>query len=368
MKAKLLLVSPSFPPSVNGLSNVAHAYALGLIRHGYDVEVVTAGGDGNYIVDGITVKSFNISGSFALGSMPRGDIFGYVKYLMGSKADILVVHALQTVITDLSLLFFKGVKIYHSHGISWRSSISLNPVRGFVRRIKYLPYEAIGPLLLRRADCGIFLGAGRTSDRTFDVRYLGGKLCAVIRNASFFDKGNVRSYEGNRRLNILVVGACTKEKGFSHLVDLLKMLSPSRVALVNVCTLKGGAYLNDFLREVEGLRNVAVKLHYGLTGRALEPYYKASDVMLNLSLSECYPLIMADAVNSRLPIFCFDTGYQSEIKGAKIFSDCRSIASYVNESESLYDDLKQLSEMTEPRGWDDACEELVRFLLLVEAK
>lgn len=368
MKPKLLLVSPSFPPSVNGLSNVVHAYALGLVKRGYCVEVFTAGDGGQYTIDGVNVRTFKVSGSFALGAMPKGDVIRYIKCLMGSDADILIAHAFQTVMTDLALLFFKGIKIYHSHGISWRSSISLNPARGLLRRIKYLPYEILGPLLLSRADAGIFLGEAPISDRTFDVRYFEGKLNAVVRNASSFDKGAVRVFKPGRGLNMLIVGACSREKGYSILVDLLKLLDPSRVASINICTLRSGPYLEDFIRAIGGLSSFVVNLNYDVTGLALEPYYQSSDVLLNLSLSECYPLVMADAVNSRLPIFCFDTGYQSNISGSKIFGDHREIASYINNSETIYDDLTQLSAMTSPRTWDDACDELVDFLSVVEVK
>lgn len=358
---KILLVSPTFPPAVNGLANVAYAYAEGLKNAGFKVEIFTPGSK-RYEYGGLEVKCLPISGSFSIRNPPRGPIKEYKEFLENSDADIAICHAFQNIATDLALVFFKKIKIYHSHGISWRSGISQSLIRAVLRRLSYLPYEIIGPRLLSYADAGVFLGRKANSDRTFDSKYFNERPSVIIPNASHFPAGFRRKYRGKRKLRLLVVGSCTKEKGFLPLGELLPMLHADSIEVITVCTMENSPYLSEFSDIAETSSNCPVEIFLNKTAEELLPYYENADLLLNLSLSECYPLVMADAVNVRLPTICFDTGYQSEIPGAKTFNNLVEIACFLNNFDEHVEEIENLSMSTIPYSWSQANKEYSTFI------
>lgn len=356
----ILLVSPSFPPAVNGLANVAYAYAKKLTALGYTVEIFTPG-PSSYTFDGLHVACLPIHGSLSLRNLPNGAIRQYVNFLRSHPANLAICHAFQTVATDLALAFFPRRKIYHSHGVSWRSGLSENSLRAAVRRVSYFPYEIVGPTLLKCADAAVFLGQTADCDRTFDAKYFHHRPHSVIPNGSYFAPGTPRRLSQSR-LKLLAVGACTREKGYARLARLVRLLNKAHVQSLTICTMSNSPFLPQFQALVEGSTDFPIRYVFDKSGTDLEPFYADADALINLSISECHPLVMADAVNSRLPTLCFDTGYQKEVGGAKLFASVEAVAHYINSFSTNAEELRALSESTCPRSWDSAGHELAQFI------
>lgn len=359
---RILVVSPTFAPAVNGLANVALKYCTGLVSHGHQVEVVTTG-KVSYDYEGLSVITFDISGNFSLKSPLRGELLNYIRFLRSSSYDLIICHALQTGIVDLTFLFAKNPILYFSHGVSWKSSIMPKMLYAISRKISYLPYRVMGPLIIKRAKYAVFLGDKVINDRTFDSRYFPSSRKAVIPNASDFPSEQPKNYTCVGRLKILVVGACSPEKGFDRLLDLIPKLSGQSVESITICTFDSGSYFHFFKNELSKRnKDIVVEFVLNQSGGQLLPYYSESDILLNLSHSECYPLVVADAENCRLPTICYDTGYQKEIPGACIVKSADEAAALINEFPGNQEKFRLLSELTKPRAWHESCEDLNNFI------
>ena len=234
------------------------------------------------------------------------------------------------------------------------------------RKVSYLPYRILGPLIIKRAKYAVFLGDKTVNDRTFDSCYFLPSEKTVIPNASDFPSAQPKNYSGKDRLKLLVVGACSPEKGFDQLLDLIPKLSSRSVESIAICTFDSGSYFDVFRDELLKINNgILIDFVLSRTGNQLLPYYVGSDILLNLSHSECYPLVVADAENCRLPTICFDTGYQKEIPGALIVKSTDSAAELLNEFPGNQEKFKLRSELTKPRAWSESCDDLNNFIVKI---
>lgn len=361
---KIVIVTPSFAPSLNGLANVVTRQALWLRAQGCEVEVLVPG-DHDYDHCGVPVQGISLYGSFSLRSPPRGDVLGAIRRMKSLRCDVVICHAAQVALVDLALLYAAPVRVYYSHGVSWASRIRRGSFAGWARLASYLPYRVLGPAIIRRQQNAVFLGAEAKNDRTLDMQLFRGRNKLILPNASDLKPAAPRQLSENQRLKLLVVGAFSKEKGFDRLEALLPKLDERSIQSVTICSFSTDG-LSDFKDRVQR-GEIRTEVHFvtDKSGSDLFPYYLDSDVFLNLSHSECYPLVVADAVNARLPIISFDVGYQREIKGSKIVHSVAEVADFLNKWPSNLKEVNQLSSETSPLTWEAVFRDFYHYLLRV---
>lgn len=357
---KVVLVTPSFAPSINGLANVVTKQAEWLRDKGCEVLVVVPGNE-SYQYRGITVRGFDLRGAFTFRSPLRGSIIRFIRELRSVDYDIIVCHAFQVGIVDLALLAFRRNCIYYSHGVSWASRITHDTLSGWLRLINYLPYRVVAPLILGRVRGAVFLGRDSKNDRTLDHFLCRRAVKHYSRNASDLPPVSPKNFDNILKINLLVVGAYSREKGFDRLEELLPRICKGKVESLTICSF-GSAGLDDFERRISKLGlDFRVDFVRNKSGSQLFPHYLSSDIFLNLSHSECYPLVVADALNARLPIVSYDVGYQSEISGTNLVKSVADVAEFINTWPSNRKRLADLSAETDPVLWDKVFQEFYSF-------
>lgn len=359
---KILMVAPSFAPSHNGLANVVLKYVLFLMEKGHSVDVVTTGKQ-NYVHEGVNVICFKVQGSFTFRNPIRGDLKTYVSFLRESNYDVVICHAMQTAIVDLALLYCSSPRVYFSHGVSWASEIVRSSIKGKLRLLNYWPYRLLGPKLIGQAKAAVFLGDKPLNDRTMDMEIFSHKCRVTIPNASDMPIVAPKSYQSVDKLKILVVGACSQEKGFDRLLQVLAHLSERAVQCITICTFRNSDSVSWFNKARVASGTIELKMAWDKKDQELMEYYRDADLFLNLSHSECLPLVLCDAQNMRLPSLAFDEGYQSEMGGVHVVSCIDDVVKFVNSYPRNRERLIELSKETTPRLWRQSGDALENFLL-----
>jgi glycosyltransferase involved in cell wall biosynthesis len=251
----------------------------------------------------LTMRGMNLVSS---GDSSFSVSFGLGPALMRGRPDVVICggFSLSTVIVFLYARLFKKKYVIWSEGTAvterWRR---VGAVRRCVRRV-----------LAAHADA--FLDAG-----TLSREYLK-TLCSNRSRAPFFRSYNcveassfassasggvepaVKEDEDCRQ--ILFVGQLTERKGVPMLLETCKAVA--RAAHVPVrLTLVGAGLLRDY---VERFRQTAEPLRVDLRGQVsyaeVARYYRACDVFVLLSLADCNPLVLFEALHTGVPIVCSD--------------------------------------------------------------
>lgn len=105
---------------------------------------------------------------------------------------------------------------------------------------------------------------------------------------------------------VLFVGQLTERKGVPMLLEVCKAVAETANVPVQL-TLVGAGPLRD---HVERFRQIAEPLHIDLRGQVSYPevahYYRTCDAFVLLSLSDCNPLVLFEALHVGVPIVCSD--------------------------------------------------------------
>lgn len=302
---KLLWITPSYYPNIDGMSKVSTEYVYQLRNLGYFVEVISTNTEAykNLTNGNLTIRKFSLSIFFSRKNIKK----------IIEEFDYIIVCGVQYNPADLFLFYGKKKVIYFSHCVSWNSGINSNIIKGLIRRINYVLYNFVGSMLLSNNIAYIFLGSGNLNDRTMDQKYIGKNPLLILPNCSNYKKIQKTNYNFSKKQIILFVGAFTKEKGALYILELSKKLDEIKSELI-VCT------LSNSIAEVHLniLRNNNVNIVLDVSNENLYQYYKLADVLVSFSLSECFPLTITDALACGLPVVSTPSGYISVNPGVMI--------------------------------------------------
>ncbi|HBF87653.1 MAG TPA: hypothetical protein DDX39_03335 [Bacteroidales bacterium] len=143
-----------------------------------------------------------------------------------------------------------------------------------------------------------------------------------LKNTHFFVVNNgVESIEyiernkSNDELNILFLSNLFPEKGLFILLNVFKNLhqtnSKIRLNIVGDNYLNEKEKVNNYVHE-NSLESV-VSYHENIYGKDKATFFETADIFAFPSLLECFPLVLLEAMQYKLPIVCFDVGGVSEI-------------------------------------------------------
>lgn len=119
---KILFLPASYFPNVSGVPVVVKYLAEGLSSKGHDVAVATQSfmeEPLEDVIDGVKVYRFKIWKDWK--HCYKGDLNGFVKFVINYKADVNILECTQCITTDTLLPYLKyirGRKYFHIHGIS----------------------------------------------------------------------------------------------------------------------------------------------------------------------------------------------------------------------------------------------------------
>lgn len=128
--------------------------------------------------------------------------------------------------------------------------------------------------------------------------------CVLIPNPVIIDS-KITSKLNNK--NIISVGRLSPEKGFEDLIDVMKIISKKDKDIT--LTICGDGYLRSKVEEKIKDLNLEnkVKLLGFVKGKDLENAYVNSSLYVMPSISECFGLVLLEAMHYGLPCLSFDS-------------------------------------------------------------
>lgn len=328
----ILITTPTFPPYVDGVANVTRHHATGFLAAGHRVTVATGSHPARGMVPtprGLRVVEFNVSGSSNLRRPYSGDIGTYRHFVDGFRGDVIFHHCWQTWTTDLVAMrpvHGGPLRVLVSHGFSANSRIGWP--RTLPWWIGWRPYVWWHiPKTLQRLDGIIFLSGRRDSDRFYD-----GLLAAKLRvqNATVIPNGvDLASHDDapgdfrrrhciGDRLLLLCVGEFSKLKNEAAVARAVLASGIQDAVLVLI-----GPSLNDYARSILALwashprrrPDLRLQLLTGASEHEVLAAYRDADIYLGASVTECFPLVVLDAMASRTPFLFTDVGCVGDLPG-----------------------------------------------------
>lgn len=171
---KIYLFTFTFYPENNGVANVVLNQAKHFVSQGHDVYVITSPNkDRNYNANSIkhlTIKEFDIKGSFKLYNFYRGEVSKYIQFLKTMECDVAFFHCWQIWSTDLLFfidtrhLNYKTVVVSHCTGVN-----SSKTLMDKVNKILFYPYRMVMKSIMKKVDKLVFLSNKIDLDRFYDA-------------------------------------------------------------------------------------------------------------------------------------------------------------------------------------------------------
>lgn len=327
---KLLITAPTYAPASDGVANAARVHATGLAARGHDVTVATAAvpeTPDEETVAGVKIMRFRVAGSAHPLIRVRGEVSKYRDYVRSFDADAVLCHCWQAWNTELvfpALAETRAKKVLVSHGVSANSHVG---PKGWAHWLAYRPYvwRRI-PSILRSLDHLVVLADRADGDRFLDRRLastLGYPRCSIIPNGTDLaahdaaDKSFAERHGITDKSIVLSVGKYHPLKNELAIVRAFCRARPENSALVMI-----GPADNDYLarlkRVVAGAhlpRSSQVLFLVGCDQAEILAAYQAASVFVMASRTECFPLVLLDAMASSTAFISTDVGCVSTLPG-----------------------------------------------------
>lgn len=337
---KILITAHTFWPNSDGVATVTLQHALGFLKLGHQVVVATAFHPmrGTPPWPGLTIEQFRVSGCANLLFGISGEIREYRDFLAAFDGEIIFFHAWQAWSTDLALPRlhnFKPKCILVSHGVSantWIGGPMAVPLW-----LGWRPYVWNHMRrAMRRFDAVIFLSNRADNDRFYDGRLarLGyARRTIVIPNGADLDAlhGSLPSFRERYGLGdtllILCVGKYSRQKNERMVAKAVIASGIANATLVVV-----GPVMNQYCENLERMwvsndrRGNNLCCLRGLSREDILSAYKDADIYVNGSRTECFPLVVLDAMASATPFVSTPVGCVPDLPGGLIATSVRQMA------------------------------------------
>jgi glycosyltransferase involved in cell wall biosynthesis len=292
---RILYVSDSYPPIVNGLSYVVDNLAKSMVRLGHKVDVATIRTSGHLPrlenVDGVRVRRFfglSPGGSYHLPSP------GILGALRGSY-DVVHVHNFHSVFPILGAMFspkdsnskFVVTAHYHTLGHHWHSRLAWKVQKPLLTRLlrRYSVVHCVSQFEALRVqrDFGVrsIVIPNGVSDDVYDFKWRGGS-------------DNV--------ITITYAGRMEKYKRVSWVLLAAKILADEGVR-VKVLLLGTGPQSARLERQAQDLR-IDLSMPGYLPRREYLDSLAGSDCFANPSSQEAFSIVSAEALAIGVPVVC----------------------------------------------------------------
>lgn len=329
---KILITTFGFIPDKHGVSLVAYNHAKQLAHSGHDVMVATAYNPLRKISNddsNIEIKEFKVSGNSQLKSRYHGEISEYIDYIASFEGHIICCHCWQTWATDLAIKAFnktKAKKILVSHGVSVNSY--LGDLKSLANWLLWRPYVYFDmPRIMNSFDHVVFLSQRIDKDRFYD-RYLAKKIgfhnCSVIPNGvelSEFENVNdqFRIQYGieDYRPVLLCVGNFTELKNQKMVLNIFIQAKIKNSVLVFIGSQKNrySDMLNKMWLESDKDMSTDMMILDHVDRHTIISAYKAADLFINGSKTECFPLVILESMASETPFISTAVGCVPDLPG-----------------------------------------------------
>jgi len=300
VKAKhIIQVSSYYPPHLGGQENAVHDLAQQLATNGHDVQVLTSTQGGlrsSTIEQGVHVHRLP---GIVFGHAPIMPWFPVALFRTVRPGSIVHIHIGQAFTPEMVWLVSK--------------------LRGFTYVAQlHIDFEPSGPagillplykrLLLKRVlqSASAIVVLNEKTLRTVRTVYgYKGTLCILnngIDEAYFALKRPPLALRPPTTLHLLFVGRLSKQKNIPALLKALK-LTKQNVHLDIIGEGSEGELVQKIIEEYN-LTNVT--LHGRLSRSDVMKFYKTCDVLVLPSLYEAQPLVLLEAMATRIPIIGTD--------------------------------------------------------------
>lgn len=315
---KILHTVEGYPPSVGGMQEAVRQVSEHLVRRGHEVTVATSKmvQRTEKTINGVQVAEFAVDGNMVRGY--TGEVERYERFLLDSDFDVIANFAAQQWATDLMLPLLGRIKARKVFVPTGFSALRLPAYRDYFTAMKSWFHQY---------DLSIFLSEEH-QDINF-ARACGVKNMAVIPNGAASDEFLSDSkIEIHRKLGIprevfliLHVGSHTGIKGHAEAIDIFNLAKIERAVLLIVGNTTSVHCARDCRRKKllfncrparrlrDGKKIMVVELPREETVAA----FKAADLFLFPSRSECSPLVLFECMAAALPFLTTVVGNSEEI-------------------------------------------------------
>ncbi|OBS93546.1 hypothetical protein A9259_16780 [Vibrio cyclitrophicus] len=371
---KIVIVSFTFFPELNGVANVAFSHAKFLASSGYDVEVITSNSSttGNFetLPKGISITRFDLKGSFKFHDLIRGDFIKCCKYVNSLMASAVYFHAWESWSTDICLFFnnSKSKLVIFSHGVSYKGNFSSFPR---LRKFLLSPYRLIVPYLLRKADRVVLLSDVKDNDRFYDS--------SLLAKHKEQDKGFVlpnfcpnfyHEYPSNDSLDIelpsdyyVCVSNFQNLKNQEELIKLLSEIPDINLVLVGSSQTKYYSYLQRLAKELSVMDRVYFVV--GISHESSMKILSNAKAFLLSSKTECFPLCVLESLSLDIPVISSNVGCLHAIDGVLIYESFQEFISLVEKVDvdlDYYNFVKsEIKEVKTKYSEDSIRKQLLEF-------
>lgn len=335
------------PDVGGGATEVVRQVSKRLAAMGHDVTIATSysASRGWTEHEGVRVAQFRIGcvlDQAVLGI--RGEVPAFVDFLRNGRFDVVLNYAAQTWPTNLTFRMLGK--------LTSRAVLAACGYSGLIglRRLLYWNYYRRLPTYLKRYDAVVYHSANY-QDKWFGDKYRI-KQYAVIPNgidSVEFEKRGVdfRSLYNIRTPHLLLtVGDHFKNKGHVRVLAAFKGLSRGDVTLVII-----GRNVARRCRSCWTSCRAAAKLYPGrvllLDGAPRDHVvaaYQAADIFLFGSFIEAFPLVILEAMGSRLPFVAFPAGNIAELAGGVVVNSTGEMAGRTEWLLASQDERRRLGE------------------------
>lgn len=317
MRLNILHTVENYYPSIGGMQEVVRQISERLAKLGHNVTIATSrlSGRNKKILNGLSIKEFNIGGNMVEGM--HGDINIYKNFLLTSNFDIITNFAAQQWATDIILPLLDKInakKIFIPTGFS----AFYNP--------KYKKYYESMKSWMEKYDMNIFL-SNDYRDINFALKN-GIKKIKVIPNGAcekeFLSskKKDIHKYLKIPASTFLIlhVGSHTGIKGHKEAIEIFRKSQITDAAFLIIGNSFGnGCFKYCAIQEL--LFNLSPKRFFDkkkmlireLTRQDTIDAYKEADLFLFTSNIECSPLVLIECMASKTPFLTTDAGNSTEI-------------------------------------------------------
>lgn len=317
---KIHIHTPSFFPSLVGMTYATHVHATMLRELGADVTVIAPASDDGAIAEAIDyrVRRFAVSGSGLPWSPLRGDVDGIMALTAADRPDIVIAEGWFTPGSVLLPRFRPLARhlVLASHGSADLSIERPSPAH-VARSLAYRWEEATRTrAIIRQLSGAIVLSVWEDRDRFRDVTWLrkAGTPTYVCPNVSTYTPTQGHALRPDR-VDLIQIGEMKPHKAPERAVQALAAL-PARFHL-NLVFPRETEHLAHVLSLADRL-GVRDRLHLvsGKKRSQLEPIVAGCDVLLITSPSkDVQPIVAVDSLAKGLPFVSTDVGCMREFGG-----------------------------------------------------
>ncbi|MEK7557923.1 MAG: glycosyltransferase family 4 protein [Patescibacteria group bacterium] len=391
---RILHTVEQYSPSVGGMQEVVKQLSEKLVDLGHDVTIATSYHSNRNFnnLNGVKIKSFKISGNVVLGyESETNEIKRYQDFLCNSNFDIITNFAAQQWATDLMLEILdkiKTKKIFIPTGFSglyhprykeyfkkidkWMKQYDLNIfLSNNYRDINFAREQKVKKIIV--------IPNGASADEFLNTEFIDIRVELNIPKNNFLIL-NVGSHTGTKghkeavsifsKANIknstlLIIGNYFNKSNNFHptfknkIKTIIKKLIYPTIGCLNFCQTASTHFNNLSNNKKIGKKLIIVSKSRLETINA----YKQADLFLFPSNIECSPLVLFEAMASKIPFLTTDVGNSKEIikwsNGGMLLPTIKDKKNYshaqINESADLLNKLynnKALRERLAQNGFN----------------